>query len=62
MTGLLAALPDIPVEEIVELEFLDPFQQGESVPLGTTTPWTVTTVTICFVFFNSLIDTISPKC
>ncbi|MCI8577058.1 MAG: hypothetical protein HFG64_06005 [Lachnospiraceae bacterium] len=25
MTGLLAALPDIPVEEIVELEFLDPF-------------------------------------
>ena len=29
MTGLLAALLDIPVEEIVELEFLDPFQQGE---------------------------------
>ena len=29
MTGLLVALLDIPVEEIVELEFLDPFQQGE---------------------------------
>ncbi len=29
LTGLLAALPDIPTEEIVDLEFLDPFQQGD---------------------------------
>ena len=31
LTGLLAALLEIPVEEIKELEFLDPFQQGDYV-------------------------------